>query len=49
MTQINLNSKYSLSHKSKSNDKIKDRKYVLQNPNATTNGRNSKTPKKRHR
>lgn len=49
MTQINLTTKYSLSQKSRSIDKIKDRKYLLQNPNVSTNGNNSKTPKKRHR
>lgn len=49
MTQINLTTKYSFSQKSKSIDKIKDRKYLLQNPNVSTNGKNSKTLKKRHR
>ena len=49
MTQINLTSKYSLSQKSKSIDKIKDRKYLLQNPNVSINVKNSRTPKKRHR
>jgi len=50
MTQINLTPKYTLSQKSKSIDKIKERKYLLMNnPNNSVQAKNSKTPKKKHR
>lgn len=49
MTQINLTSKYSLSQKSKSIDKIKDRNCQMNNPNISVNLKNNKTPKKGHR
>lgn len=49
MTQINLTSKYCFSQKTKSIDRIKDRKSQILNPNVSINTKNTKTPKKKHR